>query len=82
MAQHHGGAAEGAVLADLGAAGHADAAGHRRVRADMAVVADLDLVIQLDAVFDDGIGQAPRSMVVLAPISTSSPITPGRSAES
>jgi hypothetical protein len=57
-----------------GAAGHAHAAGHGRVLADVHVVADLDQVVELDAVFDDGVLSAPRSMQVLAPISTSSPM--------
>jgi hypothetical protein len=57
-----------AVAADSRAAGNADAAGNRGVRADAHVVPYLDLVVELDAFFDDG-------TVVLAPISTSSPIS-------
>ena len=39
------------------------------------VVADLDEVVELDAVLDHGVVErAPRSMQVLAPISTSSPM--------
>ena len=45
-----------------------------RVRADAHVVGDLDLVVEFDAFVDHGVVEAPRSMVVLAPISTSSPM--------
>jgi hypothetical protein len=45
------------------------------VGADADVVTDLDLVVQLDAILDDGIAEGPpRSIVVPAPTSTSSPI--------
>src|SRR5688572_9032082 len=46
------GAADGAVRADIGAAGDGRAARHGGMRADPAVVADLDLVVELDAVAD------------------------------
>src|SRR3954465_9844884 len=52
MAEDHGGAAERAVPADVGAAGDADAAGDRGMRADPRVVADLDLVVELHAPLD------------------------------
>src|SRR3954462_12280611 len=52
MAEDHGGAAERAVPADVGAAGDADAAGDRGMRADPRVVADLDLVVELHALLD------------------------------
>src|SRR3954462_10075576 len=42
MAQDHRCAAQGAVAADIGAAGDADAARHRGMRADARVVSDLD----------------------------------------
>jgi hypothetical protein len=67
-------AADGTARADHRAAGNADATRHGRVGADPHVVTNLDLVVQLDAIADDVSPSAPRSIVVPAPISTSSPI--------
>ena len=67
-------AADHAVPADVGAAGDADAAGDRRVRADAQL---WPIWIWLSSLTPSSItvsSSAPRSMVVLAPISTSSPM--------
>src|SRR6185369_6024276 len=53
VAEDDGGAADLAMRADGGAAGHARAARHHGVRADAHVVTDLDQVVELDAVLDD-----------------------------
>src|SRR5690606_2078282 len=57
MTVDHGGAADSAILADHGAAGHTDAGGHRGICADVTVMGDLNLIVQLDTVLDHGIGK-------------------------
>ena len=67
-------ATHGAVGANRCTARHPHTPSHGRVLADAHVVPDLDQVVELHAVFDHRVLQAPRSMQVLAPISTSSPM--------
>ena len=53
----------------------ADTAGDRGVGTNTHIVGNLDLIIQADIFASSVSSMAPRSMVVLAPISQSSPIT-------
>jgi len=82
VAQDHRRGAERAAFADVRAAGHGDAAGHGGVAPDAHVMADLDLVVELHAFLEHGVVERAAIDVVLAPTSTSSPITPARSGES
>ena len=67
-AEHH-------PVADDRRAGDARLAADQAGPADPDVVADLDLVVDLGAVADVVSAMVPRSMQLLAPTSTSSPIT-------
>ena len=62
-------------VAHAAGAGNAGKGHQNHVFADIAVVADVDEVIDLGSPADSGFLSAPRSMVELAPISTSSSIT-------
>src|SRR3954462_6622351 len=57
VTEDHRGAAEGAMPADVGAAGDAHAAGDSGVRADARVVAHLDLVIEPRSFLDHRVTQ-------------------------
>ena len=63
------------VVPGRGRAGDADLADEQVVPADLAVVADLHQVVDLGAAPMRVAWKVPRSMVVPAPISTSSPIS-------